>query len=440
MDMTRLNPLVYTDVHPLDDYEPDGTTAAVADDVDAQRRALAAQERKKMELREWKRIKQHLISPKQREVAMTRMAKTPHDFNLIIYSEEKLSEAAGDTDLPWRERLGKRRAADPLAQYLKPDMINLVVEEGRLWETSGGGIVRDKEGKTYLSRPNRESIYTAHTILHRVGDDEVWRSEFNRDWWGWRMFKPEYMKAYSGKPYKEALIEGVMRAAGLYLSRPDQSLFRRRTSRRGFKRAAPLRERRIEEAGARIDESLSLPVALLATDPKIVRTLAESMRARFKSTFGMMLEQRAYAEDWRGREKTSAPVEGPLAILPWEEQRQRFIRDMGVTLYRIREALIYGSGTTWISRQGIAADVSQVMAETMPQTEMYGGTKFLVPEVIGRMYAEGDIVRGRVPTKDVPIPPDIREEVQAVMRPVELAFDAYNNAVLDSLVGQKTRI
>jgi hypothetical protein len=45
-----------------------------------------------------------------------------------------------------------------------------------------------------------------------------------------------------------------------------------------------------------------------------------------------------------------------------------------------------------------------------------------------------------VGNKDVPIPPDIHEEVQAAMRPVELAFDAYNTAVLDSLVGKLTRI
>ena len=130
-------------------------------------------------------------------------------------------------------------------------------------------------------------------------------------------------------------------------------------------------------------------------------------------------------------------------MLPWDEQCKQLTRDVASVLANIREALIYGSGTTWISRQGLAGDAGQVMAETMPQTEIYGGTKFIVPAAIGRsgpndrQYLSTYLTVGN---KDVPIPPDLREEVQAAMRPVELAVDAYNTAVLDSLVGTVTRI
>jgi len=132
-----------------------------------------------------------------------------------------------------------------------------------------------------------------------------------------------------------------------------------------------------------------------------------------------------------------------MPVLPWDEQCKQLTRDVAGVFGRIKEALIYGSGTTWISRQGLASDVSQVIAETMPQTEMYSGTKFLVPDAIGRVGPSDSTFRTTYATagnKDVPIPPDLREEVQAAMRSVELAFDAYNNASLDALVGKVTRI
>ena len=454
MDLTRLNPLVYTDIHPFDDFEPDGTTEAVAETVALQRYLLQRAARQKAAAKEWERIKRHLFSPKQREIAMTRMAETPHDFNLILYDDAAFPSASEEDE---DESDARGRLETVLAPYVKPGMINVAIEKESLKDVSGGGITLGKKGEAKLVRSARESIYTAHTILHRIGDDRTPRLAPNRRWWGWKKFTPEYMKAYAGKPYAEALTEATMRAAGLYLSEPGRdSLFL--GTRKQFRRGNEGQRTLVTAAEDRIGRALSLPVALLATDPKIVKAFVRSNRKRFKKLFGVRVStvgerlakaraalaagdrvaaKRILAE---ALEETEGLAEQQV---DWEEQCQQLTRDVAGVLANIREALIYGSGTTWISRQGLASDVSQVIAETMPQTEMYSGTKFLVPDAIGRVGPSDSIVRTTHFTsgnKDVPIPPDLREEVQAAMRPVELAFDAYNNAVLDSPVGRVTRI
>lgn len=458
MDMTRFNPLVYTDVHPLDGFEPDGTTEAAAETVRRQRLALQRAARRKAEAREWDRIKRHLMSPKQREIAMTRMADTPHDFNLILFREDAFPESRRQLEVEdlasliaaeLREEEGEEETRRPswevmLAPYVKPGVINLAVEGASLQDVAGGGLTTGKKGEVTLVRSSRESIYTAHTILHRVADDRLPRIRPNMSWWGWKKFTPTYMQAYIGKPYGQALAEAVMRAAGLYLSEPErESLFvASRVIRRSGKRA----ERTLlTDATDRIGRALSLPVALLATDPKIVKAFVRSDRDRFKRMFGYQTDERrpVRVSNARSYERRYQTAVGPMPVLPWDEQCKQLTRDVASVLANIREALIYGSGTTWISRQGIAGDAGQVMAETMPQTEIYGGTKFIVPAVIGRsgpndrQYLSTYLTVGN---KDVPIPPDLREEVQAAMRPVELAVDAYNTAVLDSLVGKLTRI
>jgi hypothetical protein len=441
MDMTRLNPLVYTDVHPFDDFEPDGTTEAVAETVSQQRYALQRAALRKALAREWERIKRQLMSPKQREIAMTQMAETPHDFNLILYDDAAFPSSYDEDE---DESDARGRMETVLAPYVKPGAINVAVEKDSLKDVAGGGITSGKKGEAKLVRSARESIYTAHTILHRIGDDRQPRLAPNMRWWGWKKFTPEYMQAYVGKPYVQALTEAVMRAAGLYLSEPERdSLFAGRQRKR---RDGKTMERTLVTAAQdRIGGTLSLPVALLATDPKIVKAFVQSRRERFKGVFGYQPEEmrQVRVSNARSYSRRYQTAEGPVAMLPWDEQCKQLTRDVASVLANIREALIYGSGTTWISRQGIAGDSGQVMADTMPQTEIYGGTKFLVPAVIGRSGPSDRVFSTThltVGNKDVPIPPDIHEEVQAAMRPVELAFDAYNTAVLDSLVGKLTRI
>jgi len=439
MNLNRLNPLVYTDIHPFDNFEPDGTTEAVAETVSQQRYMLERAARQKAVAKEWERIKRHLFSPKQREIAMTRMADTPHDFNLILYDDAAFPSSYDEDE---DESDARGRLETVLAPYLKPGVVNVAIEKGALKEVAGGGITTGKRNETKLVRSARESIYTAHTILHRIGDDRQPRLRPNMRWWGWKKFTHEYMQAYIGKPYVQALAEATMRAAGLYLSEPGRdSLFTRsQRIRRGQRTEA---RTLVTAAEDRVVRALSLPVALLATDPKIVKAFVRSDRERFKRVFGYGLAEREEVLAPYKERGIYQKVEGPMPVLPWDEQCKQLTRDVAGVFGRIKEALIYGSGTTWISRQEIAADYGQVMAETMPQTEMYGGTKFLVPAVIGRggpndrRFDETHLTAGN---KDVPIPPDLREEVQAAMRPVELAFDAYNTAVLDSLVGKVTRI
>lgn len=380
---------------------------------------------------------------------MAKMAETPHDFNLILYDDAAFPRPSAED-----EGSAARSWQTMLAPYTKPGVINVALDKGSLKDISGSGALIAAKGELKLVRSSRESIYTAHTILHRIGDGVTPSLGRDRNWWGWKKFTPEYMKAYIGKPYVQALAEATMRAAGLYLSEPGRgSLFAPAERKaRGGKTAA---RTPVTDAEARIGRMLSLPVALLATDPKIVKAFIRSDRERFKKLFGEVqvstVEERlakvraALDEgDFVSAKRLLAEETNLVARqLDWEEQCQQLTRDVGNVLSRIREALIYGSGTTWISRQGIANDVSQVTAETLVQTELYRGTKFLVPAVIGRIGPSDAVFRTTHFTrggKDVPIPPDLREEVQSAMRSVELAFDEYNTAVLDSLVGKVTSI
>ena len=109
--------------------------------------------------------------------------------------------------------------------------------------------------------------------------------------------------------------------------------------------------------------------------------------------------------------------------------------DVDHVFSRILDALFYAAGTTWMSRMDLSSSPSQTLADTFAQTEIYGGTKFAIGREFGRVAP-----RAESKTPSMELPEDLVEEVNAALVPVARAFDEYNNAVLDYLVGQAVEI
>jgi len=339
---------------------------------------------------EWRRIFESVMSPAAREKAIARMGNTRHDFNLIVWS-------------------GSRNVDRPFADSMKPRAINLLIDGRQLRDLAGGGISPQGE----LRRSARESIYTAHTLLHRIGDDCQPMLSANRGWHGWDLaINEETLRPFYGKNYRAVVREMVRRAAGIYLADPrGQGMFVGR---------GPRNSPGAEEAALGAARAVSYPVALLAFDPAVA-THAVSALDRAPPRFGE--ESAALKEERREAVKYNLRIP---AFDPVKEMRTDVIR----TFSHLLKALWYGAGTTWMSRADVASDYTQVIADTFPQTEIYGGVKLAIGRDFGRLAPK------KVARPGVELPPELVEEVNAALVPVARALDTYNNFILDNLVGR----
>lgn len=399
------NPLTYTD---YDEFPRDTESfeaflarrASRAKNKEGRERSLRRMRQ------EWNRIYNSIMSPAAREKAIARMENTRHDINLIVYSGEQRGE---DTSLRSRERR--------FASSMKPNAINLIVDARALRSIAIGGI---NAATSEMQRSRRESIYTAHTLLHRIGDD------FPPAFWPERrgglineVVTASTLAPYMGRQYRTVLMEMVRRVAGAYLA--DQ---RRRVLFTGD--GENTKSAVIDRAAAEIAKRVSLPVALLAFDPAVVRYFTVSGLERFGRRVG---EEPAAA--LRMRREEEALGESLRPYDPVVAMR----RDVSYVFDLIISALWYSAGTTWMSRMDLASAPSQVLADTFAQTEIYGGTKFEIGHEFGRTLPRSESKR---PPLELPEP--LVREVNAALVPVARAFDDYNNAVLDYLVGRLTDI
>jgi len=346
---------------------------------------------------EWRRIFESVMSPAAREKAIARMGNTRHDFNLIVWSGAR----TGGSNSRNFDRL--------FADSMKPRAINLLIDGQQLRDLAGGAISPQGE----LRRSARESIYTAHTLLHRIGDDHQPTFSNNRKWHGWDLaINEETLRPFYGKNYRAVVREMVRRAAGIYLADPrGQGMFVGR---------GPRRNPSADEAVLGAAKAISYPVALLAFDPAVaghaVSTL-DGVPPRFGEEAAALKEERRDAAKYNVRTPAFDPV---------REMRAAVTR----TFSHLLKALWYGAGTTWMSRADVASDYSQIIADTFPQTEIYGGVKLAIGRDFGRLAPK------KVTRPGVELPPELVEEVNAALVPVARALDTYNNLILDSLVGR----
>lgn len=405
MRYLHANPLEYTDydefpLHPSDEEEDAGRRAWRA------RRAAVPERVQKRRQQEWRRIFDSIMSPAARQKAIARMENTRHDINLIVWSGRTYEES-------YR---GSRTRTARFASAMKPNAINLLVSGEQLRDFAGGGI-DSKTGD--MKRSQRESIYTAHTLLHRIGDDNALEFNINRKWPGWdAVVNEETVLPYYGKNYRAVLREMVRRVAGYYLADPrGQGMFT------GFGRNIG-RAAAAVAAATVVARRVSLPIALLAFDPTVAHHFTMSRRLRFGRKFAPRFGEEPAVEQ---RERSPGDPEFNAVKVLRADVRNVFMR--------LLQALWYGAGTTWMSRMDIASDAGQVLADTFPQTEIYGGAKLEVGRNFGRTRPKVESIH-----PGVELPSALAEEVNVALVPVARAMDDYNNVVLDNLVGELVSI